>query len=176
MKDGLAGMAPDYYYSHILDDDGSAAALPADLAPSRRKPPDTTWQLYGRAIVPLSSLICNYGQSEVEIEKGPLKNLLPPLAKLCGFNTTKSSNGFWLHLFPHVTEELKFYKPVAGYPGFGMTNPKYTLGFLKVIMNVKFTIPPPLAPVVSSLWPPTSYWINSYTFEPQVRLPLAESQ
>eukprot|EP00380_Ascogregarina_taiwanensis_P011591 284817975_5 len=50
-----------------------------------------------------------------------------------------------------------------------MTNPKYTLGFLGVAMGFEFSIAPILAPVISSLSPPTVYWINSYSFEPQVR-------
>lgn len=147
---------------------GPMTALP-DVSPSRRRPPGPEWQLYGRAIVPLSTIIYSYGVVEPPASSRTLSTLSSYFGTLTGVPTLPSSgySSFWLHLFPHTSDELKFYKPVAGYPGLGMTNPQTTLGFLKVVARVALSVPPLIAPIVGSTHPPHTYWTNAYSFEPQ---------
>lgn len=142
---------------------GSKPPMRNDANPARRKPPPTgEWKIYGRAIVPLASFLSSYGGTGRDLSKSLA------CALYC-MPTDGDSGSFWVHLFPHESNERKYYKPVAGYPGFGMSNPETTLGFLHVGVRFSFTCLPIIAPVMSTFNAPTRRWVNSFSFEPQVR-------
>lgn len=146
----------------LISGTGHKPSLRNDFHPSKRKPPILgEWKIYGRTIVPLSSFLSSYGG----VGSSSTRNLASSLY-LMPDNGDQGS--FWVHLFPHESNERKYYKPVAGYSGFGMSNPGTTLGFLKLHVRFTFLLPPLLAPVISTLSPPETRWVNSFTFEPQV--------
>lgn len=176
-----------------------------DFNPARRKAPTTTdWQLYGRAMVPLSSLLMSRDGFTSRLFSPAFGNMVPwsDSSRQKTENTSVSSTApfscdansgettcnakdanecrpakeesscprdhtFWLHLFPHHGKELKYYRPVPGYPGLGMMNPQTTLGFLQVDIRFVCFKSPRWASILSIFHAPATRWVNAFSFEPQ---------
>ncbi|KAK2194847.1 uncharacterized protein BdWA1_003688 [Babesia duncani] len=130
----------------------------------------------GRVVISLPLLFDSFGASKIERH-----GMISHLVGFCGFlNKYKCADSFqdfathetnctmWLQVMPfnqHKFDSTKFLRPQNGQPTFGMKNPKGSLGFLQVQINIRWLGNPKLLCIYSNLTPPSHHWITPPEFE-----------